>query len=358
MSQHTSKPAGIREIAAALGVSIGTVDRALHARSGVSASTRDRVREMAAKLNYSPNTAARSLRLNRRSRIGVFLPRQIALFFDPLRDGVRQAAESFTPGAVEVVFHTYPRIGEGEMEALTAANWEQFDGVILAPGSPGLLPMLQRAHQRKIPVVFVASDFPRLPRLASIAVDAMVSGGIAAELLGHKLAAPSTVAAFTGDLAIQDHADKLRGFAATLATLAPHLSLLPAVESHDRPAQAYKAALDLFRRQPKIGGIYVSTANGLPVLKAARELNLLGKVQIVCTDLSSGLLPMIERGFVFAALHQRPLTQGRMALDLLARFLTAGTTPQEINRLAPHIVLRSNLSLFSGNISLDAGASG
>lgn len=80
MSQESSKPAGIRQIAGALGISIGTVDRALHGRSGVSPKTRDRVLKMATKLNYSPNVAARNLRLNRHLRVGVFLPTRLLRF--------------------------------------------------------------------------------------------------------------------------------------------------------------------------------------------------------------------------------------------------------------------------------------
>src|ERR1700759_4490980 len=87
------KAAGIRDIAKALGTSIGTVDRALHGRSGVSARTKTRVLRMAEQLGYKPNIAARSLKLNRSLRIAAVLPREIAAFFDPLRAGIRAAAD-------------------------------------------------------------------------------------------------------------------------------------------------------------------------------------------------------------------------------------------------------------------------
>ncbi|HLY64073.1 MAG TPA: helix-turn-helix domain-containing protein, partial [Chloroflexota bacterium] len=58
-----TNPAGIKEIAKALGISIGTVDRALHGRAGISPQTRAKVLRMADKLNYRPNIAARSLKL-------------------------------------------------------------------------------------------------------------------------------------------------------------------------------------------------------------------------------------------------------------------------------------------------------
>jgi len=85
------RSAGIKDIALALGVSIGTVDRALHARPGINAMTRARVLKMAQTLGYRPNFAARHLKLNRKLRISVHLPREIASFFDALREGIEEA---------------------------------------------------------------------------------------------------------------------------------------------------------------------------------------------------------------------------------------------------------------------------
>ena len=47
MAEDVRKPAGIKDIAQALGVSIGTVDRALHGRPGINPSTQKRVLKMA-----------------------------------------------------------------------------------------------------------------------------------------------------------------------------------------------------------------------------------------------------------------------------------------------------------------------
>lgn len=128
MNDKTTKPAGIKEIAAALNVSIGTVDRALHARPGVSPKTQAKVLKMAEKLNYRPNIAARSLKLNRRLRFAVHLPEQIASFFDPLRDGVRAAAAAAHGLNVDLTFRTYPRLGTGDIELLEKDVNRNYDG--------------------------------------------------------------------------------------------------------------------------------------------------------------------------------------------------------------------------------------
>jgi len=134
---------------------------------------------------------------------------------------------------------------------------------------------------------------------------------------------------------VQDHADKLRGFAASLATLSSHLSLLPAIESHESPQQAYEAAVQLIAKHPNLGGLYISTANSLPVIRALREKRLLGKVQVIATDLFPELASLIENNQVAASLYQRPLTQGRVAFEMLSAYLAKGPIPQPINRLAP-----------------------
>jgi hypothetical protein len=80
VKEGTPKSSGIKDIARTLGISIGTVDRALHDRSGVSPKTKARVLQMAARLGYKPNLAAQALKLNRRVRVAVILPRPIACF--------------------------------------------------------------------------------------------------------------------------------------------------------------------------------------------------------------------------------------------------------------------------------------
>lgn len=351
--KESQSPAGIKEIAALLGISIGTVDRALHARPGISPKTRAKVLKTAKELNYRPNVAARSLKLNRRLRIAVHLPHQITSFFDPLRDGIRAAAAASTGVAVDLEFRTYPYMGKGDIELLEADMSREYDGIILTPGDPARFdPLIRRITAQGTPVVCVASDAPSSGRLASITVDARISGGIAAELFSRTLQKPGPVATITGDLSTLDHAEKLRGFAATLATMAPQLSLLPAIETHDRPRDAARATLELLDHKPRPAGIYISTANSLPVLRALEERNALEQIQVIATDLFPELVSFLGSGRILATLYQRPSTQGKAAFEALIRYLLDGVVPDSVTRFAPHIILQSNLPLFAGRATL------
>lgn len=313
----------------------------------MSPATRARVLQKAEQLGYRPNIAARSLKLNRRIRVGVYLPRHIASFFDPLRAGISAAAGATLGVGVYLVLRTFPRLDTGDVEAMRADTQEGLDGIILTPGNPErIAPMVDLFIKQGTAVVCVASDAPRTNRLASISCDAYTSGAIAAELLSRTVQRSGTVATITGELTTTDHAEKLRGFAATLAILAPHLSLLPAVESHESPREAYQQTKALFSQKPFPLGLYISTANSIPVLQALTEQSLLGSVRVITTDFFAELVPFIESGKLLATLYQRPFAQGKAAFEVLIHYLVNQVKPQEITRLSPHIILRSNLPLF------------
>jgi LacI family transcriptional regulator len=347
----TPKSAGIKDIARMLGISIGTVDRVLHNRTGVSLKTKARVLEMAEKLGYKPNLAAQALKLNRTIEIAVILPKQISHFFDPLRAGIRSAAEATVGMHIQVTFHEYPRLGHGDVELLEARLKEKCDGIIFTPGNPRKLdPIINRLTTHGTAMLCVASDAPNSGRIGLVSAHAYTSGALAAELLAHKLTRKAHVATITGELATLDHADKLRGFAATLAMHAPLLSLLPAVESHERPKEAYRQTIALLRGETKPQGLYISTANSIPVLQALDEEGLLGKIQVVTTDLFQELVPLIETGKILATLYQRPFTQGKVAFESLITYLLEEKKTSPMIRLAPHIIFRSNLPLFTDRL--------
>src|ERR1035438_4696987 len=346
------KPPSIQDIAQSLSLSIGTVDRALHGRSGINPTTRTRVLKKAEQLGYRPNLAARTLKLNRNLRIGVYFPRDIVSFFDPLRAGVRAAASASIGVNFDVVFRTFPRFDEGDVELLAADANQKFDGILVAPGNPRHIePALRTLARQGVAIVCVASDAPHSERLASVTADALTSGAIAAELFSRTIQRTGQLATITGELTTLDHAEKLRGFAANLAVFAPHLSLLPAIESHEQPKVAYRQAAALLSRKPYPLGIYISTANSIPVLRALEEKKLLGEIQVIATDLFIELVPYIESGKILATLYQRPFTQGKTALELLLRYLLNGVTPEPVTHLAPHIILRSNLSMFTSYLT-------
>jgi LacI family transcriptional regulator len=342
------KIAKLEDIAKALNISIGTVDRALNNRPGVSPITKARVQQMAKALSYRPNLAARMLSSRKRLRISVNLPAQTASFWDTVRDGIRSEAGKFlnTTG-VGVEFHTFSRYGHGEEEAFEEALASQVDGIIASTARPQQLrPLIRKAARAHVPVLAVVSDAPGTERLAAVGIDSLASGALAGELLSRFVQGTGKLAMITGDLAVNEHEEKFRSFHEAVQLQFPGITVLDPLENHEDANEAREQCRLLLENTKDLRGIYISTSNSIPVLEALKRTALLGKVAVIATDLFPELAPYIESGGVLATLYQRPFRQGQLAFRLLHNFLAEDVCPSPQLRLAPLLVMKSNLRFF------------
>lgn len=340
------KAVGIKDIAQALGISIGTVDRALHQRPGINSMTRARVLKMAKTLGYRPNVAARHLKLNKRLAISVHLPREIASFFEALREGIQEAAAPFQD-SIELRFRTYPRLGDGDIDLFAEALDQKSNGIILVPGHPAdLKPWIRKAARNHVPVVCVATDAPGTERLTAVSSDSYTSGAMVAELLTRCAQRRGEIIVVTGDLSTVDHAEKVRGLREFLAKMNSPLEVAAVVEAHDSSDEAYAMTKEALSIRSNLSAVYVSTANSMPVLRAMQDAENLSNALVITTDLFPSLIPLIRSGQVLATIYQRPRAQGRLAFRSMYQFLVEGTCPPSRHRLPAHIIMQSNLDLF------------
>jgi LacI family transcriptional regulator len=337
----------IQDIADALGLSIGTVDRALHDRRGVNPMTKARVLQMAKTRGYRPNPAARLLSSKRRLRISVNLPYQIASFWDLVREGIQEEANLFASAGVDIETRTFPHLAAGEEEAFEAALASNVNGIIMATGRPrNLRALVRKASRSRIPVVCVATDAPGTERIGTVSIDSLISGSMAGELLTRILQGAGKLAVITGDLAITDHAEKYHAFQNAVRSLFPSVQVLEPIQNHEDETEAYKKCRKLLSHHPDLNGLYISTANSTPVFRAMEDAGVMGRLTVIATDLSPALARHLESGAVVGTLYQRPRSQGRFALRMLLDFIVEGRYPSHQLRLAPHLIMKSNLSFF------------
>ncbi len=342
------EPTTLLHIAKALGTSIGTVHRALHDNPGVSAETKAKVLETAKNLGYRPNLAARFLSSKRTLRISANTLQGTTSFWDEVRAGIREAAASYPLENVELEFRTYPHIGEGETEAFQAALRSKANGIVVFPSSAqALRPCMRRAARAGIPVVCVATDAPESGRRGIVAIDTLVSGSIAADLMGRFLGARGGAVAITvSDMGISEHAEKYGAFESTVRSLYPKLRVLKPIEDHGTDDEAFRSFRNLLEECPDLVGVYVTTEASIPVLQAAREAGVLAGLTVITTDLFPDLVPEIRSGAVAATIYQRPRAQGEMAFRMLHKFMVEEAKGTDAVALAPHLVMRGNLDFF------------
>jgi LacI family transcriptional regulator len=333
---------GVRDIARRLGVSVGTVDRALHGKPDVKPDTRARVLAAARTLGYRPNLAASYLRSGRQRRIAVHVPDRLALFWDTLRDGIREAAAPFAPSlGVDFRAEAGPRL------ALQALPFDRsIAGLIVARGdSAGVTSWLDDAGRRNAPVACVAEVVDD-PRVLAVYVDPFSVGALAGELIGRCLPSGGHVAMVTPGVATRADAQRTSGFVSSLSQFTTRLKLAAVVQSHHDERETRRRVFEMLRAHPRVKGLFVSTAQAMPVLEVARQEGRLPALAVVTSDLSRELFDWIRDGAVAATIYERPLTQGRAAFRLLHQYLQTMTPiPPHRHVIAPYAVMRSNLEL-------------
>ena len=342
-----NKRSGIPLIAELAGVSIGTVDRALHHRPGINDETRQRVLDIAKKIGYRPNLAARSLSTGRRIRIGVCVPQEIRYFYNEMWEGINEEVRRYSDRGIDFLLHPVPELGKGERPAFRELVEEGVQGVVVTPGNPeSMTPLINAAEESGVRVVCVSTDAPASKRSCIVCVEPRLNGLIAGELMAKFVANHSQVAIITGMLKTVDHREKAEGFTKSFTSYCRGGIVVATIEGHEDPDESFRKTRKLLKRVPDLAGIYVNTVNCLPVCRALSAAELQGKVRVIATDLFREMAPLFKAGIIDASMHQRPYRQGQIAVRTLAEHLLHDTDLPATHYLNPGIILRSNLHLF------------
>lgn len=347
MPREARKRTGIPLIAELAGVSIGTVDRALHGRPGINRKTLNRVLKIAREIGYKPNAAARSLVTGKRVRVGVCVPKEIAYFYDELWEGIHEEMDRYSERGVEFFLAEVPELGVGERPAFRKMLESNLDGIIVTPGDPETItPLIDLAERGGTRVVCVSTDAPMSRRSSVVCVEPRLNGLIAGELMANFVPADAAVAVVTGMLATVDHREKADGFTASFMERSHKGKLVAVIEAHEHPNESFRKTRQLLNDTPDLAGIYVNTVNCLPVCRALAAEKRSGQVRLIATDLFRQMIPFIESGAIAASIHQQPYMQGQVSVRSLVEHLLNQAELPPTQYLNPSVILRSNLHLF------------
>jgi LacI family transcriptional regulator len=166
----------IKDVALLARVSVGTVSNVFNNPAKVSAATVTRVRSAIVELGFSPNEAARQLRLGKPDTIGLVVADGTNPFYRELARGVQSAALDHGQVVVTVEV-SEPRQAAAAMHAL--AQRQRTRGLIVTCPLPNGWDQL--AGLDGIHTVYLDQQAP--PKASSVSVDNAEGGRLAAEHL-------------------------------------------------------------------------------------------------------------------------------------------------------------------------------
>jgi len=256
--------ATIRDVAREAGVSIATVSRVFNQSSLVRQDTCEHVRVVAARLDYWPNSAARSLITQRANAIGLLLPDLHGEFFSEVIRGIDLVARREKYQLLVSSSHA----SAGALVAAVRALRGRIDGLIVMSPDADATEAI-REFATRFPVVLL-NPGPHSPESASLAI-ANYDGAYAAVRhlgsLGHE-----RIAIVCGPDGNADAGERLHGWRQAMTDLgrAPSPELeLPGDFSE---ASGFAAAPRLLAMKPRPTAVFAAndyTAVGL--LAALRD---------------------------------------------------------------------------------------
>lgn len=322
-----SKRVTLQDIADALGISRGTVDRVMHGRGRVSAQTHDRIVRKARELGYVPNQSARMLALRQSLHIAVLRPSKPQAFFDAIGRGVDAAAEELRGYGVSIEerftgAHDYSLQSGQFAEVLD----EGFDAIALVAAHRSRLnPSIDEAVSAGVPVVTFNTDAPESRRLLFVGQDLYRSGRVAGELLGRFVGHGSHIAILTGFSGLWAHSERVRGIRDSVAEYFDTLRVSGPYEFYDDAEQARAIGRRILDEEPTIAGFVSTTESGhIGVGRTLLERGLAGKVQNIGFDVDDEIRELMRRDAIQASIGQDPFSQGYSAVKLLFHHLTGG----------------------------------
>lgn len=292
------KRAGFVELAAAAGVSLATVDRALNGRQNVRRETVDHIAAVArrighpAALRFGGVVAVRP-----QVRFGVALHKQgqdfYRAFAGALHAGV--VAEPAVQGQLVLEFSTSQ--APSEMARLMRQMAGRCDVLAAtAVDHPEVTAAVADLRAGGMAVFALLSDFAPGVRTGYLGLDNVKVGRVAGWMMARAAPAAGKLAVFVGGHRWAGHDQRDRGFRDYLRASAPGLEVLETQVNLETRALTYETTLALLRAHPTLRGIYVAGGGMEGAIAALRAARTQGQGQGAVQLIVSALTPDSRRG--------------------------------------------------------------
>ncbi|MFY0408172.1 LacI family DNA-binding transcriptional regulator [Solicola sp. PLA-1-18] len=292
-------PYRIREIAEQSGLSLATVDRVLHGRPGVRASTVAEVHRAIADLDRQST----QVRLAGRTFLVDLVMHAPERFSGAVRTALEAELPDLRPAAVRTRFHLREAARPDDLAAtLDRIGSRGSHGVLLkAPDHPAVADAVGRLADRGVPVVTLVTDLPTSRRLASVGIDDRAAGATAAYLLT-QWGGDGSVLVTLSSSAFRGEGEREAGFRAALDEMAPGRPVRAVTETDGLDATMLREVARALDDDPRIDAVYSIGGGNVATLRAFADAGRTCRA-FVAHDLDADNTRLLRERRVSAVLH-------------------------------------------------------
>lgn len=349
MSKKSGENSGVKEIARLAGVSIGTVDRVIHNRPGVSEKTRENVNKIISDLNYQPNILASRLASRKIYRIAILLPhtsKETDFWAAPLK-GINRASAEIKNYGVEIQPYFFDLADEKSFQKQSKAILKlKPDGVLVSPSfTTAATAFFQACREKKIPVVLIDSNLPGTNPLSYIGPNLFYSGYQVAHLMafGNR---NLTKILFVEISAANTEAETEQGFRKYFSENGSDPQIIR-LDIQNAEFRSVAKSLDtIFKKHSDIEAIFVSNSRVASVAKFLKRENR-DDLMLIGYDILQDNIKYLESKTIDFLICHKPEDQGYRGIMALVQKLVFNNIPEAVQYMPIDIISRENHRFYT-----------
>ena len=322
-------PTTLKDIAAAAGVSIGTVERALKNRDRINPQVAERIRQIAKEMDYQPNKIASGLvKRSRKYKIAVIFHITGSEFWNEVLKGIHKAEKEIKDYGMSVQMYFGndfdPQV---QLTLIDQALQDGANAIVIIPiNSPVIAKRIRQLNKENFPVVFLNTYLNRISCLSSIHCDYYRSGRIGGMLADRLSGGTGHVMAFLPSSVMLGNNYRKDGIADYFKDAPSKKKKKKIVELKNMPENDMETMIRELREHNQVGYIiYCGDTN--VALSAIKKVNR--PFTSIFYDLSSDAKKALLDGRIDAAIVQSQKEQGYRSIDVLSQYLTSGIEPKK-----------------------------
>ncbi|PRD48123.1 LacI family DNA-binding transcriptional regulator [Sphingobacterium haloxyli] len=343
---------GVKEIARRANVSIATVDRVLHNRTGVSEKTKQKINDIIKELDYKPNILARRLASSKTMHLYTLIPavsEETDYWSVPLQ-GIIQAEKEIMLYNVKIekLFYDMNDKESFMKQTRVILESESVDGVLLAPAFiEEAIAFTDVCQKRKIPFVFINSNIPNRKNLSYFGPDLFYSGYTAAHLVNYLVEKSDQILLM--NIAKDINSDyhilkKEEGFTEYFTENNPERIIKQNLDNTDYQS-VKKTVAKVLRDYPDIRLIFVTNSRVSLVAKYLLEKRIEDTL-LVGYDFLDRNIEFLNKGVIDFLICEKPQEQAYRGIKALYRYLMFEEKQEKEYLMPIDIIHRENQRFY------------
>ena len=349
----------MKDLAQQLGVSTGTIHRALSGKAGVGKEVRRKVLEAAEREGYQLNAIASVLK-RKPLRIVVSFPdlsQETRYYYSDIWAGYRSYRKELTDYQIEFIEAPYGIREKQQADVLrdiyhNIVTGKGIDGLVtVGPMDEPTRKVVQDYCAEEVATVFVNEDNEKCSRLCCVRANYNIAGRLMAEQISNQVPPGGKILLIAGDRNISAHNLQVEGFFSYTTEHNIPFAVMK-MYKYDQVAEEETELYNIITQSPDLAAICcVNARESALVAKFIKSHQLEGKYRIIGSDVFDESAKALADGIFTNLIYKSAYQIGYYGIKILMEYLIKDQQPDSMECLLDcDMVFRSNLYLYNDQL--------